>query len=81
MMEHDKKDNYQQELVKEFASLFNQFTIKIIKTLAFEDPPKFVRAKPSEKIFIDKMKNMLQEDFEYKNKYKAFIEKNKIKST
>jgi len=71
---YDKKDKkYQKELVNNFASLFNQFTNKIIKTLAFDDPAKFVRAKPSEKIFIDKMKNMLQDDFELKDKYKAFI--------
>ena len=75
---YNKKDNYQKELINEFAKIFNQFTNKIIKILAFEDPTKFVRAKPSEKIFIDKMKNMLQDDFELKDSYKAFIEKYKI---
>lgn len=72
---YNNKNNYQKELIKEFAKLTNQNTIKIIKKLAYDDPPKFVRAKQSEKLFIENLKEMFREDFSYKDNYKVFIRK------
>ena len=53
-------------------------TIKIIKKLAEDNPTAFVRAKPSENLFIKELKELIADDLSLKEKYKNFIKSFKI---
>jgi hypothetical protein len=75
---YQKGDNYQTDLIKNFSNLFNLLTIKIIKKLAEDNPAAFVRAKPSENLFIKELKELIADDLSLKEKYKNFIKSFKI---
>ena len=74
-----KKGDFANDLKNEFKMIFNQQTIEIIRELAYDDPPKFVRAKDSQEKFLDKLDDMLDVKFsELGERYKTFVEKFKI---
>jgi hypothetical protein len=75
---YSKGDTYYIELVSNFANLFNMISIQIIKELANDNPPAFVRAKPSEKLFLEALKDKLQTDLTLKEKYTKFVKEFKF---
>lgn len=77
---YKKTDGFHEDLVKEFALLFNEYTIKIIKTNAANDAPGFVRAKTSQKIFSDYLEDEIETQFNsLGERYNTFVKKFKIK--
>jgi hypothetical protein len=73
-----KGDSYQKDLTKDFSNIFNMLTIKIIKKLAEDNPPAFVRAKASESSFLKELKEIIADDLSFKDKYQDFIKNYKI---
>jgi hypothetical protein len=75
---YQKGDSYQKDLIKAFSNIFNMLTIKIIKKLAEDNPPAFVRARSSENLFIKELKELIADDLSLKEKYQDFIKSFKI---
>lgn len=75
---YSKAEKYQNNLISNFAKLFNSLTTIIIRELAYDNPSAFVRSKSSEASFKSKLVLKLADDSSWKEKYEEFMKSFKV---